>query len=143
MAFVARGVALIASDGDVITGLPPGMRNLGNEALIYVVSGEGGGISFFFRPEVAGPTHSSDSTACSRGRSSSPRSRSLIAIFLLHKTQFGRHTYAIGGNREASVRAGVPADRMTILLFMLSAMHGGSRRLPRTARFTSGSSVCG
>ena len=26
----------------------------------------------------------------------------LIMLFVLHKTQFGRHVYAIGGNREAS-----------------------------------------
>jgi ribose transport system permease protein len=67
----------------------------------------------------------------------------LVAMFLLHKTQFGRHTYAIGGNREASVRAGVPADRMTILIFMLSAFTAGLAGILYTARFSGGSSIAG
>jgi ribose transport system permease protein len=142
MAFVARGVALIASGGDVITGLPTGMRNLGNESMIYVLSGEGGGISFFFKPEV------SQEAATRLDRVFAwpvviTAVTVAVALFLLHKTQFGRHTYAIGGNREASVRAGVPADRMTILLFVLSAGTAGLAGCLFAARFTGGSSVAG
>ena len=44
-----------------------------------------------------------------------------IAIFLLRRTQFGRHTYAIGGNMEAAIRTGIPVDRHVIKLYMLSA----------------------
>jgi ribose transport system permease protein len=66
-----------------------------------------------------------------------------IAVFLLHKTQFGRHTYAIGGNREASLRAGVPVDRMVILLFMFSAFTAGLAGVLHTARFTGGSTIAG
>jgi ABC-type sugar transport system ATPase subunit len=45
----------------------------------------------------------------------------LTMLFVLHKTQFGRHVYAIRGNRAAAVRAGIPVDRQMIVLYTLSA----------------------
>ena len=45
----------------------------------------------------------------------------LIMVFVLHKTEFGRHVYAIRGNRAAAVRAGIPVDRQMIVLYTLSA----------------------
>ena len=53
-----------------------------------------------------------------------------IAIFLLRKTQFGRHTYAIGGNIEAALRAGIPVDRRIIQIYTLSADNRRDRRVP-------------
>ena len=66
-----------------------------------------------------------------------------IAIFLLRKTQFGRHTYAIGGNMEAALRAGIPVDRRIIPLYMLSASTAGIAGFLSTLRFTAGSAVIG
>ena len=54
MAFIARGLALLISGGNVVGGQPKGMRAFGNESLIYVLHGEGGGISFLNKPEVTG-----------------------------------------------------------------------------------------
>jgi len=72
----------------------------------------------------------------------------MVAVFaatavLLHRTRFGQHLFAIGGNREASVRAGVPADRLTILIFMLSATTAGLAGILHTARFSGGSAIAG
>jgi ribose transport system permease protein len=139
MSFVARGTALIVSGGNVVGGLPEGMRTFGNESLVYVVSGEGGGVSFLLKPEASGEalqrffTWPMVVTAVTVG----------IALFVLNRTQFGRHTYAIGGNREASVRAGVPADRMTIMIFTLSAFTAGLAGVLHTARFSGGSGIAG
>ena len=66
-----------------------------------------------------------------------------IAVFILHRTQPGRHTYAVGGNREASLRAGVPVDRLTILIYVGSAMTAGIAGVLHTARFAGGSSIAG
>ena len=66
-----------------------------------------------------------------------------MAVFLLHKTQFGRHTYAIGGNIEAALRAGIPVDRRIISLYMLSASTAGIAGFLSTLRFTAGSAVIG
>ena len=66
-----------------------------------------------------------------------------IAIFILKKTQFGRHTYAIGGNIEAALRAGIPVDRRIIQIYMLSAVTAGIGGFLSTLRFTAGSAVIG
>ncbi|MGD9962079.1 sugar ABC transporter permease [Nocardioides sp.] len=38
--------------------------------------------------------------------------------FVLGRTAWGRHVYAVGGNSEAARRAGINVDRMRILVFM-------------------------
>ena len=67
----------------------------------------------------------------------------LLGAFALARTQFGRHTYAIGGNRMAALRAGVPVDRMTVLIFTLSAVTAGLAGCLYTARFAGGSAIAG
>jgi len=39
--------------------------------------------------------------------------------FLLGRTRYGRHVYAVGGNDEASRRAGIRVDRIRISVFVL------------------------
>jgi simple sugar transport system permease protein len=46
----------------------------------------------------------------------------VIFAFVLHKTRFGNWIYAMGGDLVSARNAGVPTARLTILLFMLSAM---------------------
>ena len=40
--------------------------------------------------------------------------------FMLGRTRYGRHLYAVGGNEEAARRAGIPVDRIRISVFVLS-----------------------
>lgn len=43
--------------------------------------------------------------------------------FVFGKTRYGRHVYAVGGNREAARRAGIDVDRIRISVFVIcSAM---------------------
>jgi ribose/xylose/arabinose/galactoside ABC-type transport system permease subunit len=141
MSFVARGVALLISGGNVVGGQPGGMRTFGNESLFYYVAGaEQGGLHFLVKPDVAG--------AALRGLDrifSWPVVVTavvvIIAIFILHRTQPGRHTYAVGGNKEASLRAGVPVDKLTIMIVPGSAMTAGIAGELHTARFSGGSSI--
>ncbi|MCA2210949.1 sugar ABC transporter permease [Nocardia rosealba] len=43
----------------------------------------------------------------------------LLWTFVLNRTSFGRHIYAVGGNVEAARRAGIPVDRIKISAFVL------------------------
>jgi ribose transport system permease protein len=142
MSFIVRGVALLFSGGQTVAGLPPALRDVGNDSLFYWIAGEGGGLFFLNRPEVSG----AQLRALDRILPWPVIITAIvvaIAIFVLHKTQFGRHTYAIGGNKEASLRAGVPVDRHTIMLYMLSAATAGIAGFLHTARFTGGSPIAG
>jgi predicted ABC-type sugar transport system permease subunit len=67
----------------------------------------------------------------------------VIAAFLLRKTQFGRHTYAIGGSLDAAIRTGIPVDRRIVSLYMLSAATAGIAGFLSTLRFAAGSAVIG
>ncbi|WP_416902400.1 sugar ABC transporter permease [Micromonospora echinospora] len=39
--------------------------------------------------------------------------------FVLQRTSYGRHVYAVGGNREAARRAGINVDRIRISVFVI------------------------
>src|SRR5690606_33239183 len=67
----------------------------------------------------------------------------VIAHLLLSRTRFGLHTYAIGGNKEASLRAGIPVVRTTVFIYMLSATFAGFAGLLYNVRFTNGAANAG
>ena len=50
--FIVRGVAYLMSENTTVIGLPAGIRAYGNDALIYYISGQGGGLYLLQRPEV-------------------------------------------------------------------------------------------
>lgn len=45
-----------------------------------------------------------------------------IAYYILNHTVFGRQIYAIGGNAEAAKLAGLPVDRVKIIVFMAGSV---------------------
>jgi D-xylose transport system permease protein len=45
----------------------------------------------------------------------------ILWTFLLGRTTWGRHVYAVGGNSEAARRAGINVDRIRISVFMASS----------------------
>lgn len=49
----------------------------------------------------------------------------VIAGVALHFTAFGRHTYAVGSNREAAVRAGIPVRRHLTSIYLISGLLAG------------------
>src|SRR5256885_2109007 len=54
----------------------------------------------------------------------------MIAAFaftgvLLHRTRFGQHLYAIGGNREAARFTGIHLARHEVVVYVLCAMLAG------------------
>jgi D-xylose transport system permease protein len=45
----------------------------------------------------------------------------VLLTFVLKRTAYGLHIYAVGGNREAALRAGINTDRIRISAFMISS----------------------
>lgn len=43
----------------------------------------------------------------------------IAGTFVLTRTQYGRHLYAVGGNQEAARRAGIPVDRIQISAYVV------------------------
>jgi D-xylose transport system permease protein len=45
----------------------------------------------------------------------------ILWTFVLGRTTYGRHVYAVGGNTEAARRAGIPVDRIRISVFVIGS----------------------
>jgi D-xylose transport system permease protein len=45
----------------------------------------------------------------------------VVGTFVLDRTRFGRHVYAVGGNREAARRAGIDVVRIRATVFIISS----------------------
>ncbi|MDR3497289.1 MAG: ribose ABC transporter [Ancalomicrobiaceae bacterium] len=63
--------------------------------------------------------------------------------YLLSQTRFGQHTYALGANEQAAIRAGIDVDRLKQRLYMLSALCAGIGGVLYAARFTAGAAQAG
>jgi len=139
--FIMRGVGLLMSENTTVIGLP-NIRAYGNESVFYLVRGEGGGFYFLHPPPL-----STDMLRQLDRILAWPVVVTAIvvaiAMFLLHRTQFGRHIYAIGGNLEAARRAGIPVDRRIIAIYALSSATAGIAGFLSTLRYTAGSAVIG
>ncbi|MGD0727241.1 MAG: ABC transporter permease [Spirochaetia bacterium] len=113
---ITYGVALLLSSGSAAINVPNLANVIGNGYFMYWVKGRG--FSFFTRPDV-------------------PRGANVfeviptmvvvtvlvvaVAAFVLKRTRFGRHTYAIGGNIDAALRAGINVKRHLVIVYIISS----------------------
>jgi ribose transport system permease protein len=63
--------------------------------------------------------------------------------FVLKKTTFGRHTYAIGGNEEASRLSGIRVDRLKIWIYSLTGGLSALAGIILTSRLDSAQPTAG
>jgi len=112
---IARGVALIATNGVPIFGLPPSFATLGGGRILQLIP-----IPVAITIVIA-----------------------IIAHFMLAHTRLGRHAYAIGGNAEAARLAGVPVARVKLILYGLCGVTCGLAGLILASRLNSGQPTAG
>jgi ribose/xylose/arabinose/galactoside ABC-type transport system permease subunit len=48
-----------------------------------------------------------------------------LTAFLMHRTRFGRHCYAIGANAQAAALSGVPVANVRLIVFLAAALLSG------------------
>ncbi len=136
MGFLVEGVALIRSGGYPVAQQPPYLGPLGNGSLLYFWPGHG--FTFFNLPETATNADFQSIIPLMPNPVFVAIIVAAVCWFILAKTQFGQHLYAIGGNFEASVRAGIPVSRVLIKAYILAAVVAGIAGMVWTARFSSG-----
>jgi ribose/xylose/arabinose/galactoside ABC-type transport system permease subunit len=66
-----------------------------------------------------------------------------VAAFLLKRTRFGRHTYAIGGNIDAAVRAGINTRRHLVVIYVLSSFFATLSGIIYMLEYVTGKSDAG
>ena len=67
----------------------------------------------------------------------------LIMHYLLSQTRFGQHTYAMGASQAAARRAGINIKRLTMKIYLLSAIMAGVAGALYTGRFSAGAAQAG
>ena len=63
--------------------------------------------------------------------------------YLLSQTRFGQYTYALGGNRQAAVRAGIDVRGLTVWLYIIAALCAGLGGVLYAGRFSAGAAQAG
>ncbi len=67
----------------------------------------------------------------------------VISYILLNKTKFGKYVYAIGGNEQAAMIAGVNVTKVKILVYTYAGLLAGLAGMILTARIASGQPTAG
>ncbi|TFV53177.1 ABC transporter permease [Blastococcus sp. TF02A-35] len=67
----------------------------------------------------------------------------LLLTFVLGRTSFGRHVYAVGGNAEAARRAGINVTKIRVLVFVISSSMAAVSGIVAAARLSSVTAASG
>lgn len=106
---VAHGIALVLTDGQSVVGIGSALPG------IYTSRWVGIPFSILIAAAVYAAFH-----------------------FLLYHTRIGTYVFAIGGNREALVLAGVPANRYHVLIYAIGGLMAGAGAFLLTGRMSGG-----
>jgi len=91
-----RGIALWASSGTLIFGMPGAVQTVGGDRVSWIP------YSYFVVVGLA-----------------------LVVLVLTTKLVWGRWLYAVGGNLDGARRAGIPVNRVLITVYVLSGLAAG------------------
>jgi ribose/xylose/arabinose/galactoside ABC-type transport system permease subunit len=134
------GLAEIICDNTPITA-PEGTGYAGNEYVFYLVPGKV--FSFLVRPQ---------------GLSEEDLRRMITVVpiiavitfivapifaFVLTRTRFGRHTYAIGGSTDAATRAGINVPRHLTYIYVISSAFAALAGVLFVLRYVTGTADAG
>jgi ribose transport system permease protein len=136
MGVLIEGVALLISGGYPVVKQPPYLGMIGNSSVLYYWPGHG--VSFFKYPETALQTDLANIHVILPTVVLVTAIVAAIVWFILAKTQFGQHLYAIGGNMEGAIRAGIPVEQTLIKVYALAAVLAGIGGVLWSTRFSSG-----
>ncbi|MCX6090249.1 MAG: ABC transporter permease [Atribacterota bacterium] len=138
---IAYGFSEIISYNVPITKLPPGVGAFGNGYLLYYLPGKL--LNWFSQPV---------GLARAEIRELVPVIPNIFVIslliififgFILSRTRFGQHTYAIGGNIDAARRAGINVDRHLMKVYMVSSLFASLGGIMYVLRFVNGRADAG
>jgi ribose/xylose/arabinose/galactoside ABC-type transport system permease subunit len=114
MMSVARGVALMLSDGRPISGFPDAFRALATGDVLGIP------VPVLLMAAIYA-----------------------IAHFTLVRTTLGRYTYAIGGNEEATLLSGIDVGRYKTAVYAISGLLAAVTALLLVARLNSAQPIAG
>lgn len=135
---ISHGLSELIVQDHAAKNLPYLASLIGNGHFLYI--GPGNSISFFSRPEVA------------RGVKVVALIPNIVVLafvviavfsFILKRTKFGQHTYAIGGNEDAAIRSGIDVKKHIIKIYMLSSFLASLAGVIYTLKYITGKADAG
>ena len=123
-------------------GLPPFIVTL---ATLYLIQG----VAFMISTTPAGRVTNALSSVALERVGPVPYSFGVLLIALaliawvLHRTAFGRHLYAVGGDQPAARSNGIPVARVLVTAYVLAGMLAALAGILLAARATVGSPTAG
>jgi ribose transport system permease protein len=111
---IVRGLALVVSDAQTVTGMPPAVQALGTGKI--------------------GPLPAPAVLVLTLGA---------LTWLLLARTQWGRWIYAVGGDPDAARRVGIPVQRVHVSVFALCGALAGVAAILVAGRTNAGSPTAG
>ncbi|MGB5894792.1 MAG: ribose ABC transporter permease [Ignavibacteriaceae bacterium] len=114
MMSVARGAALLYSDGRPVSGFSSDFRFLATGEILSIP------VPVLIMIAVY-----------------------VIAHFVLNRTKLGRYTYAIGGNEEAAILSGVNTKFIKTIIYTICGLLSGLAAVLLTARLNSAQPIAG
>jgi len=67
----------------------------------------------------------------------------IAAVFVLHRTRFGRTVYAIGGSEQSATLMGLPVVRTKVMIYVISGSLSGIAALVYTSRLGIAQNITG
>jgi len=67
----------------------------------------------------------------------------LVMFYIMEKTKFGRHVYAVGGNEKATFLSGINTQKIKIIVFMIAGLLAGFSGALLASRVNAGSPIAG
>ncbi len=111
---IVRGIVLVETQGNVVTGFPQSFRQIG----------EGAAFGIFYPVIIF-------------------LALLLIADFLLRNSRFLRQNYYVGGNEEAARLSGIDVDRVRMVMYVITGMLAALAGVITTAKNGSASPIAG
>jgi ribose transport system permease protein len=114
MMSMARGAALLTTQGRPVSGFSPGFRWIANGQVLSIPA------AVILMLVVYAAAH-----------------------FVLRRTKFGRYVFAIGGNEEAALLSGVPVRLYKISIYAVAGLLAALASVVLTARLNSAQPIAG
>ena len=136
---VAHGISELLLQGIPAKNLPQLAGDIGNGYFLYYIP-EGRVLNFFVRPLVR------------RGQHVIALIPNIVVLsfvfvgiiaFILKRTKFGQHVYAIGGNVDAAIRAGINVKKDLIRVYILSSFFASLAGITYVLKYITGKADAG
>ena len=137
---IAYGVSEIVSGNTPISNLPPEAGFIGNEYLLYIIPRKLVSLS---KPVHLGPDDLKVMLSIFPIIVIIAAVFIVVFAFVLRRTRFGQHNYAIGGSVDAAIRAGINVPRHLTWVYIISAFFASLSGIMYALKYVTGRADAG